>query len=194
MSETPTKCSGCDEQLQEDFQSYSDLVNKTFCDGCRETDLEYASQLVVVHGGEKQKVTFGDQFALDDDGEVPSWFTDLFDKWDGRNYQKTDGWRGYYDSIKQFKGVTEIAGGWTTGWADETTQRKATFNAWGEEVADGVIPTPYEIYFLAEPTSNAFSIAVTVFCKDKDTENVIQWLDESGYPQSKLKEWLSQTK
>jgi hypothetical protein len=191
MSETTTKCVGCDEELKEDFQSYSELVNKTFCDGCRETDLEYPSQLISVHGGECQKVTFGDNFALDDDGEVPSWFTDLFDEWKGRNYEKTDAWRGYYDSIKQFKGVTEIVGGWTTGWADETTQRKVKFNTWCEEVSEGFHPTPYEIFFLAEPTSNVFSIAVTVFCKTKDFESVKEWLNSIDTPIEQLKEWVS---
>jgi hypothetical protein len=54
-----------------------------------------------------------------------------------------------------------------------------------------MIPTPYPIYFLAEPTSNVFSMGMDVFCKEEDYDNVISWLDEIGTPQSVLQEQLS---
>jgi hypothetical protein len=74
---------------------------------------------------------------------------------------------------------------------DETTRRKAVFNGWAEDLSEGVIPTPYPIYFLVEPTSNVFSMGMDVFCKEEDYDNVISWLDEIGTPQSVLQEQLS---
>jgi len=192
MSDNEFKCVGCGELFnQDDVDTFhSELTNETYCYGCYESDLEHASQLILIHG-DNDKVKFGDYFAMDDNCEVPDWFKELFDKWEGRNYKKTDGWRGHYETLDKFKNIKKIASGWTTGWADETTRRKAVFNGWAEDLAEGIIPTPYPIYFLAEPTSNIFSMGMDVFCKEKDYDNVISWLDEIGTPQSVLQEQLS---
>jgi hypothetical protein len=186
------KCVGCGEVSKvDDVDSYhSELTDETYCYGCYESDLEHASQLILIHG-DTNKVRFGDYFAIDDDHEIPAWFTELYDKWDGREYVKTDGWRGHYDTEKKFKGIKTLATGWTTGWADETTQRKAHFNAWAESLAEGSIPTPYPIYFLTEPTSNVFSMSMSVLCKEKDFENVNNWLNETDAPVSLLQQQLS---
>lgn len=190
MTETLEKCAGCDEPLNEDYQSYSQLVDKTFCCDCENSDLEYASQLILIHG-DRSSVRFGDNFAYDDDLEIPDWFSELFDEWKGRNYEKTDGWRGYYDSLKQFKGIKEIASGWTTGMPDETTQRKPHFNRFCDDLAESMYQNQYPIYFLAEPTSNLFSISISVFTKEEHYENVVNWLEEIGYPVGLMKEHLS---
>lgn len=192
MSDNEFKCIGCGELFnQDDVDTFhSELTNEMYCYGCYESDLEHASQLVLIHG-DTNKVKFGDYFAIDDDHEVPAWFKELFDTWDGRQYKKTDGWRGHYETLDKFKNVKKIASGWTTGWADETTRRKAVFNGWAEDLAEGMIPTPYPIYFLAEPTSNVFSMGMDVFCKEEDYDKVISWLDEIGTPQSVLQEQLS---
>lgn len=192
MSKNEFKCIGCGEFLDQDEVDcfHSDLTNETYCYGCYESDLEHASQLILIHG-DSNKVKFGEYFAVDDDFETPNWFRELFDKWEGRNYKPTDAWRGHYETIDKFKDVKKIASGWITGMPDETTRRKAVFNGWAEDLAEGVIPTPYPIYFLVEPTSNVFSMGMDVFCKEKDYDNVISWLDEIGTPQSVLQEQLS---
>ena len=186
------KCAGCGEVSKVDDVDihWSELTDESYCYGCYESDFEAPSQLILIHG-DTSKVRFGEYFAQDDDAEVPSWFTELFDKWDGREYVRTDGWRGHYDTEKKFKDIKVIATGWTTGWADETTQRKAKFNQWAESLADGSIPTPYPIYFLSEPTSNVFSASMSVFCKEKDYENVTNWLNEAESSVDLIKSQLS---
>lgn len=193
MSETITKCSDCETVLNEDDGfAYSELTDKSFCYDCEQSDLEYASTLLKVHGDpEAEKVVFGDSFAMGEYGDIPDWFNELFDDWKGRRYEKTDAWRGHYETVKNFKDVTVLASGWTTGWADEFHLRKAYFNTFGEEICENFYGSVAPIYFLTEPTSNLFSTSIDFFCATKDVEKVTAWLNEIGYPIEKLQEWLS---
>lgn len=193
MIDDKIPCAGCGESLSienDDVVFSSNLDGDLYCNGCYESDLENSSELILIHG-ETSKVMFGDYFAMDSFGDVPDWFEELFNAWDGRSYKKTDGWRGHYSSFDKFKDVKRIASGWTTGWADATTQRKAKFNVWASLLIEGSIETPLPIYLLTEPTSNVFSTGVDVFCKTRDYKKTINWLDEIGTPQSLLQEQLS---
>jgi len=115
----------------------------------------------------------------------------LFGETKGRKYVKTDAWRGHYETVKNFKDVTVLASGWTTGWADEFHQRKALFNEFAEHLCENFYGAVAPTYFLTEPTSNVFSAGIDFFCATKDVEKVTAWLEEIGYPVEKLKEWLS---
>lgn len=193
MSEILTKCPDCDVELkQDDGFAWSNLTEKSYCYDCESSDLENASTLLKVHGdAEASKVVFGDSFAMDEDGEIPDWFGTLFDEWQGRKWEKTSQWRGHYDTVKNFKDVTVLASGWTTGWADENHQRKAKFNEFAEHLCENFYGAVAPTYFLTEPTSNVFSASIDFFCATEDVEKVTAWLEEIGYPVEKLKEWLS---
>jgi hypothetical protein len=192
MSETILKCEGCEETIQEDDgYAISDITEKTFCYGCEQSDLEGASTLLKVHGDpEAEKVIFGSDFSRGEYDESPDWFYELFGEEKGRVWEKTSGWRGHYNTIENFKDVTVLASGWTTGWADESTQRKARFNEFGENVCENFYGSVAPVYFMMEPTSNVFSSSVDFFCHTKDVEKVTAWLDEIGYPVATLKDWL----
>lgn len=193
MSDTITKCEGCETVIQEDDgYAISDLNEKTFCYECEESDFDHGSTLLKVHGDfEPEKVIFGDNFSRGDDGESPDWFYELFGENRSRVYEKTDAWRGHYETIKNFKDVTVLASGWTTGWADEFHQRKALFNEFAEHLCENFYGAVAPTYFLTEPTSNVFSASIDFFCATKDVEKVTAWLNEIGYPVEKLKEWLN---
>lgn len=193
MSETITKCADCETVINEDDgYAISDLTEKTFCYDCESSDLEYCSTLLKVHGDyEAEKVIFGNDFSRGEDGESPDWFYQLFGDTKGRVYEKTDAWRGHYNTEQNFKGIKVLASGWTTGWADEFHQRKNSFNQFGEEVCENYYGSVGELFFLMEPTSNVFSQSVTLFCREQDEEKITNWLSAIGYPVEKLKEWLN---
>ena len=192
MSETITTCSDCETVINEDDgYAISDITEKTFCYDCEQSDLENASTLLKIHGDfEPEKVIFGNDFSRGDDGESPDWFYQLFGENKGRVWEKTDAWRGHYETIKNFKDVTVLASGWTTGWADEFHQRKALFNEFAEHLCENFYGAVAPTYILTEPTSNVFSASIDFFCAPKDVEKVTAWLEEIGYPVEKLKEWL----
>jgi|APGre2960657373_1045057.scaffolds.fasta_scaffold23912_4 hypothetical protein len=191
-TDTKQKCVSCEEVFEDGDHTYSNVKDGVLCYGCQEDDLQSASSLVLVHGGEINSCRIGNYVIYDDDLEIPDFFKDLCgDGVDVRKWTQTDGWRGHGSTIDNFKNVKVIAQGWTTGWADETTQRKAKFNGFLNEIADGSFPTPYPFYVLTEQTSNVFSQSVDVFTTEHYESRVIAWLHEIGYPQSTLKEWLS---
>jgi hypothetical protein len=193
MSDTKLQCPDCDTVINEDDGcAYSELTEKSYCYDCEQSDLEYASTLLKVHGDpEAEKVVFGDSFARGEYGDIPNWFNNLFDEWKGRRYEKTDAWRGHYETVKNFKDVTVLASGWTTGWADEFHTRKARFNEFAESLCENSYGAVAPTYFLTEPTSNLFSTSIDFFCATEDVDKVTAWLNEIGYPIEKLQEWLS---
>jgi hypothetical protein len=87
--------------------------------------------------------------------------------------------------------LVSIASGWTTGWVDETTNRKVDFNEFGEQLIKGDIDCPFTIFILVEPTSNVFSTAVDVLVREADKDKVLNWLEEAGYGVSTLQNALS---
>lgn len=191
MSDTKIKCVECETELEEDY-TYSNVKEQELCYECESSDLEHASTLVKVHGGEHEKVRIGDYVIYDDDMEIPDFFKETYTgEFKGRNWTKTDGWRGHYETINNLDKLTVLASGWTTGWADEYHQRKAHFNNFLNEIAEGDFPTPYAIFVLMEQTSNVFSQTIDFACFTKDKEAVEQWLEEIGHPVSLLKEQLS---
>lgn len=192
MTATKEKCVSCEQDFNEDELTYSNVKNQALCYDCENEDTQSASTLVKIHGGEIDRVRIGDYTIYDDDAEIPDFLAELHTgDFKGRLYQKTDGWRGHYETVKNLDNVAVLASGWTTGWADEYHQRKIRFNNFLNEIGEGNYPTPYPFYALMELTSNVFSQTVDVFCLKKDEENVRAWLEEIGYPADTLKEWLS---
>lgn len=191
-TDTKLKCVGCEEILQEDDHTYSNVHGKPLCYGCEESDLQSASTLVKVHGGEIDRVRIGDHVIYDDDAEIPQFLIKLApNSVDVRKWTSTDGWRGHGSTVDNFEGIKVLASGWTTGWADEYHQRKTQFNNFLNEIAEGEYATPFPIYVLMEQTSNVFSQGVDFFTEERYESQVTEWLAEIGYPVETLKEWLS---
>ena len=190
-TDTQTKCVGCEEILEEDDYTYSNVKDEPLCYGCEQSDLEEASTLVMVHGGEIERCRIGNYVIYDDDAEIPDFLKAITgDSLDIRKWTQTDGWRGHGSTIDNFKNIKIIAQGWTSGWTEDHP-RKAKFNGFLNEIGDGSIGTPYPFYVLTERTSNVFSQTVDVFTTEHYESRVIEWLEEIGYSQAKLKDWLS---
>ena len=191
-TDTKVKCVGCEDLFEDGDHTYSNVKDKPLCYGCEESDLEGASTLVMVHGGEIDKVRIGSYVIYDDDLEIPDFLKTLApESLDVRKWTSSDGWRGHGSTIENFHNIAVIAQGWTTGWADEYHQRKNLFNQFLNEIGEGDIATPYPFYVLMEQTSNVFSQGVDVFTTKHYESRVLQWLEEIGYSQAKLKDWLS---
>lgn len=168
-------CPSCEEKYNpEDGQEYSDLQEKFICFGCYENDQEHASTIVKYNGQDKETVRFGEYIAFGgEDGEVPEWFWDIFEK---REYIHTDGWRGYYQT-KFKKGLIKLVDGWVTGFLDETTKYKAgAFDLQGHLNSGAFLPCP--LYWLFEPTSNVFSTASEIYVEQGDQAKIEKWLKE----------------
>ena len=93
-----------------------------------------------------------------------------------RNWVSTSGYRGHYET--NIDGWSEVISGWTTGsWGDETSDRKAVFNEWFEQISNEEIPLPRVPFaVIIDPTSNLFSVGVSVSSPEPDA--IREWMDE----------------
>lgn len=159
----------CETDVEQDgYTSPIDLA--TYCWSCLDDDFAHASTLFRFSPGLKADIVkFGDIVVMNEYGDEPGeWFWDLFDGKVSRDWQPTDGWRGYMTSINNIPGATVIADGWTTGWVDESVARKMVFNEWLSNLTEGEIAYRDDIYVMLELTSNVFSVGVTVFTFNDD--------------------------
>lgn len=184
----------CIECKEEDhYGQFGYFDGSYYCNDCFHSDMDSTSTIYRAVDDKVEKQLFTKIFALTDDGdETYDWFDELLvDKTKSpRNYVQTDGWRGYYDSSKNFN-LVSLASGWTTGWADETTKRKLDFNDFANKLLSQEIQSPYEIFILVEPTSNVFSTAVDVLVKESDRAKVEEWMENNGYAVSSIQHALS---
>ena len=139
---------------------------------------EYPSTLITFHPtGENETYQFGSRKEYPEIIKKEKWVD-------------TDGWRGYTDwELK--KGFVEVADGWVTGYPDESVQRKVELNEIFEDLKNGKILPPCEIYWLFGITSNVFSTASAVVVAEEDAEKIEKWLNEIDGGVEGLKEMLS---
>lgn len=160
---------GCETDVESDgYTSPIDL--QSYCWDCMDSDYSYSSTLYRFTPTLKPDIVkFGDIVVMNEYGDEPGeWFWDLFDGKVSRDWQPTDGWRGYMSSMNNIPGATIIADGWTTGWVDDSVGRKMIFNEWLSDLVEGEIAYRDDIYVVIEPTSNVFSVGVTVFTFNDD--------------------------
>lgn len=183
MTDTAEKwtCIGCEEQFDENEEITYDrwhCEDGMVCWPCYEGALESAGTcLLVTPDGMVRRYTVSRFAAMDEDGDEP--YGDDDPKFSLR-WVSTDAWRGYND-IK-IEGWVTIPGldGWTTGWVDETTMRKNTINAWIEDLMSDEPdnPPPFPIAISINQTSNVFSTAITILCKEEDLDEITTWLGD----------------
>ena len=184
---------------EENAGTWSPILEKDICDPCAEDDSQHVSTVLAFFpDGEHRKALIGDLTVYSGsieeiyDSEIPGWLADLFP--DGkvkRGYVRTDGWRGYYDTVKEMEGVTKLADGWITGdWGDGTSARKATARDLGEYLTTGDVAPPKPLFWILEPTSNVFSTASELFVNTGDEDAVSEWLADQGFPVEAVAESL----
>lgn len=182
------KCPSCEEFSPTEDWRFGELSKREICYGCYESDCEHASTLVRYTSEGKEAVRFGDDIAHETEyGEdPPSWFWNIFE---ARNYIRTDGWRGHYQTTFN-NGFVKLASGWVTGWPDETVSHKRVacdLSGWlGEE--ENLLDLPAPIYWLFDPTSNVFSLASDIFVKSEDREAIEGWLRALGFESEAIKD------
>lgn len=177
------KCVSCEEILGEE-SSVGSLSQKPLCGTCYDSDCEYASTLIRFPDSINapiERVIFGEHTCYSgtidelNDNEPPSWFEALYDDWNGRVWSGT-GYRGFYDTVKGFKNVAEVADGWVTSWVDDSTSRKLDTAEFLENLKQREILPPATLFVLFEPTSNVFSTATTFFCKNGSELKLEEWI------------------
>ena len=84
-------------------------------------------------------------------------------------YISTDGWRGYYDAVPTKKGGwIKIESNWMTGnWNDAGENGEDVMMKNIEKTAKKLEKEGKEVLVVYTPTSNAFSIGLDVFVRDK---------------------------
>ena len=173
------KCADCESTFDQDTDHlyWANIAEEWLCESCYESESQYASTVLL----------FGPNYPGDSDGPERFYVADKFsmskygddpDIEVSRDYTRTDGWRGYY--------TTKIAGwaevgleGWTTGdWGDSTGARKRPFNEWVESLKDEA--PPVDVAVAADPTSNVFSTAITVYVPEDLVEAFEEWYGEEA--------------
>lgn len=173
------KCGICEEtfDLDADYMQWANIAEEWLCEPCYESESQYASTVLL----------FGPAYTGDADGPDRVYVTDKFamskygddpDIEVSRDYTRTDGWRGYYTT--KIDGWTEVGlKGWTTGdWGDSTGARKRPFNEWVESLKDEA--PPVDVAVVADPTSNVFSTAITVYVPEDQVEAFEEWYGEEA--------------
>jgi hypothetical protein len=169
-------CVVCEEpiDLESDSYYYSETKDGHVCESCEQSDMERASNVILFNAdGTKERVLVSDLFVKDAE------YWEDFDRVKmTREWKSTDGWRGYFDTtIEGYEEIKDLTG-WTTGWVDETVGRKATLNEWLEEIYESEERPEIDFAVISEQTSNVFSMAISVWVKEGQREQFVEWLGE----------------
>lgn len=186
-TEEQTICIECNDEPVDpdgnDDSYWSEIKQARVCQSCYSSADQSASLLHYIDSGQTSQVTITDLNITGEYGDPLGWSVPaLYDKSTRtdkvkREWKRTDEWRGFYNT--SIDGWTAVLTGWTTGgWDDYTGRRKAIFNNWGEELVNAEIIAPCAVAIVADPTSNLFSTAITVFVEDDNVETFKQWLGD----------------
>lgn len=144
---------------------YSNVKGGEICSECYESDIEYPSQIILFSPGEEEPAKYfvGSYVTMDQFGDdAPSGME--------RVYHSTDAWRGYYET--QVPGTIEIESG-ADLYGLETDVRSLAERI-KQEHEEGTLPVP--VYVICDPTSNVFSVAMTIRISPADQIIFNRWL------------------
>lgn len=168
-----TTCANCHEQIDPegaDDSRWASVLDAMVCWGCYESDTSHASVLHFVEDGTTSKVYVGDLDIFNEWGD-PITHLNITRDW------VSSGYRGHYET--RIEEWVDVLDGWTTGgWDDPIARRKADFNEWAESLMSGDLVAPFPIAIVADPTSNVFSMGITVLVREKDVEGFRAWLSD----------------
>jgi hypothetical protein len=170
------KCGTCEEtfDLDTDYMQWANIAEEWLCESCYGSESQHVSTVLLYgpdyagDGDGPDRVYVGDKFSMTKYGDDPEIEA-------RRTWHSTSAWRGY--NVTTIEGWTEVGlEGWTTGgWGDPTADRKRPFNEWVEGLKDEA--PPVNVAVAADPTSNVFSTAITVYVQESDVETFDEWIN-----------------
>lgn len=167
------KCCQCikDIDTENDDYSWSATKDDYLCNECNDSDEQSLSTVTIVRDGTVKKCYIGQHVRMTEDGDDMYGLAITVD----RKWVSSGAWRGYFNTT--IDGWTEVMNGWTTGgWDDDTSNRKQTFNEWANDVCTGEISPPVPIAIVADPTSNVFSMGISLLTPEP--ELLTSWMNE----------------
>lgn len=172
---TTTKCNSCEKEFDTDNTGfYSDIVEADFCEQCYVEDIDGSSKIIFVKSDGVEQLYIGSAFRTDEYGDP--YHNDSIK----REYISGDSWRGHYETT--IDGYTDVLSGWTTGaWGDATADRKQLFNDLSTQLVNEELIPPCTVALVLDPTSNLFSVAVSVLVPEGSEELFNEWLTEQGH-------------
>ena len=163
-------CCECTAEVDvEGDYGWSNVKEDYLCLGCRESDESSLSTVNIADAGVTTKYYIGNHVRMTEDGD------DLYNTnlTIDRTWVSSSEWRGHFNTT--IDGWTEVLNGWTTGgWDDEIARRKVAFNKWADDLLRGEITAPIPVAIVTDPTSNVFSMGISVLTPDPDTFK--EWL------------------
>lgn len=159
-------CANCEERYDSDETPsyFSEIAGVVFCDTCWYEQFNEASNAWLVEEGEATK------YLVTEHGVFDAEYLESVQNLLTRTWHRTDGWRGYYETLPNGE-WREVTSGWTTGnWGDSISDGKQAFNRWVEGVVQGEVVLDHPVWIITDLTSNVFSTAVGVFVP-KDIED-----------------------
>jgi hypothetical protein len=184
------KCTECGQEINQDHDFYDyNSKDEIICEGCYEHHWESAVMVYEFDPNEESMRRLDYAFTLDKTRDTDNY--DTFDgtpmcikgaKWEG-NY------RGYI-AVDFEEGYESVANGWTTDRYDDV-KWKWDFNDFMENIINGELIPPVEVWFIFAQTSNIFSTAVDVVVRTHQSDTFLNWLaDEAGLTRDELQEAL----
>lgn len=181
MKKGTKKCTSCDGFFPEEETTF-DFDGNIICYGCEQSAQEYMSSCIhLIPRSEIEKLRFCKKLGcyysefMDETGER---YPDPIKE---EIWKKTDGWRGHTEWIYN-EGFQVLSDGWTTGWADETTNRKSKFNSLMEDLMDKIENDPdflpVDMWIISGITSNVFSQVVDIVVRSEDIETLTNFLQK----------------
>jgi hypothetical protein len=184
------KCTECGQEINQDHDFYDyNSKDEIICEGCYEHHWESAVMVYEFDPNEESMRRLDYAFTLDKTRDTDNY--DTFDgtpmcikgaKWEG-NY------RGYI-AVDFEEGYESVANGWTTDRYDDV-KWKWNFNDFMDNIINGELIPPVEVWFIFAQTSNIFSTAVDVVVRTHQSDTFLNWLaDEAGLTRDELQEAL----
>jgi hypothetical protein len=170
-------CHSCKEPIGENDFIAITLDGESICESCEGSAWDYCCTAIATQNGEITKYEWCSEFGFRDMKYYDS--LEEIEGLDGFKYVRTDGWRGYWDSVVA-DGYTTLASGWSTGRYDDVAY-KHKFNDLVDNILDGTLECPYQIIFAFGLTSNVFSVSSDVIIRESEVEAFTNWLSaEAG--------------
>jgi hypothetical protein len=186
------KCFECSESINEstDYCAFN-AVGETICESCEHSHWDGAVR--VGHYDPKSEDVTGylysyslGQTRTSEDFEE----CDIPEPIESARWKSTDGWRGYVD-VQYNNNFEVIANGWATGNYDDV-KWKWDFNEFYENIHEGTLVPPVDVWFVFAQTSNVFSTAVDIVVHNHQAGTFLNWLaDEAGMTRKQLEDALS---
>lgn len=108
---------------------------------------------------------------------VPEWFSD---GGFGARWVSTDAWRGY-SQVTHNDTWEDYAGGWVTGYPDDTVRHKVVAADLFEALMMGRIEPPFPIVWFFGVTSNVFSTASDMLVPADRSDEFDAWLQSVDF-------------